>query len=71
MSDIQYALFSNTAIRMMLSHKFEVYVNGVGWIDPRELKVGHELSDKLFGTVVFVGNEEQMRAYMETHDPWK
>lgn len=69
MSEVQYALFDRTAMRMMLTHKFETYVHGgIGWIDPRELKVGHKTN---FGTVVFVGNEEQMRAYMATHEPWK
>lgn len=66
--ELQYALFDGSAIRMLLSHKFEIFVDGIGWTDPRELKVGYKLSN--FGTVVFVGNEADLRAYMETHEPW-
>lgn len=66
----RYALFSNTAARMLLSDRFEVYVLGTGWIDPRDLKVGNELNET-WGTTVFVGDADEMEEYKRTHDPWK
>ena len=57
----KYALFSRSGVQMWLTHKFELYVKGVGWIAPPDLKVDDELT--YWGKVTFIGTEVELRAY--------
>lgn len=66
MGEDRYAITKHSALRLHLNDKYEIFVkDGVGWISPHDLKVGHVTN---FGTVVCVGTLDEIRRYWEEHE---